>query len=171
MSLGTVVGIDPSSRKIAAVVNRPSTNFLWTYEVKQGELRPQACNEIFEASSKFFSTLEPEAVVWVEEPVVGKNRRAAILQGQIHGVVLTAALQSEITSVYSVSNTAWKKETVGSGSASKQRCREWLVSEYPVLASDCGDDIDLIDAACVAVYGRGVLARAGQFARRVPSTG
>lgn len=174
MSL-SVVGIDPSSRKIAIVVNTASTNFISTYEVKQGTLRPQACGEIDEYLGKLFTMLRSsygdDLSVYVEEPVVGKNKRAGILQGQIHGVALASALRSGITSVYSISNTAWKKETVGSGNAGKDACREWLEREHPGLASDCGGDLDLIDAACIAAYGRAVLARAGRVPGRVPSTG
>lgn len=172
--LGTVVGVDPGSRKLAVVVNTPGSNFLWTYQVPQGTLRPQACDQLFTAIHAFLASVgesRDEIAVWVEEPVVGKNRRGALMQGQVHGVAMTAALQSGITSVYSVGNTTWKKETVGAGNASKPQCREWLAREHPELAGDCGDDDDLVDAACIAVYGRGVLARAGQFTGRVPSTG
>lgn len=172
--LGTVVGVDPGSRKLAVVVNTPGSNFLWTYAVPQGTMRPQACDQLFVAFRSFLASVgesRDDIAVWVEEPVVGKNARGALMQGQVHGVAMTAALQSGITSVYSVGNTAWKKETVGAGNAPKSRCREWLASEHPELASNCGDDADLVDAACIAVYGRGVLARAGQFAGRVPSTG
>lgn len=174
--LGTVIGVDPGVRKVACVVSLPGSNLVWTHTMDKDILRPQVCHEILRAGSAFFanfadSTRDEPVAVYIEEPVVGVNRRISVQQGQIHGVLLGAALQSGITQVYSVSNTTWKKETVGSGNASKDDCRAWLERSHPVLAADCGADADLVDAGCIAVYGRGVLARAGQFAHRVPGTG
>lgn len=176
MSLGTVIGVDPGVRKVAAVVSLPGSNLTWTHTVGQEILRPGACHEILWNAMRFFGNFADEfrdepVAVYIEEPVVGVNRRISVQQGQIHGVLLGAALQSGITQVYSVSNTTWKKETIGSGNASKDDCRTWLERSHPVLAADCGGDADLVDAGCIAVYGRGVLARAGQFAHRVPGTG
>ena len=174
MGLGTVVGVDPASRKIASVVSQPSTNFLATHEVPQDVSRPKACHEMWQYMSRFFDLMREqheEIAVYVEEPVIGRNRRAGILQAQVHGVILASALESGITSVYSISNTAWKKETVGSGNADKDACLAWLEREHPRLAESCAGDIDLIDAACIAAYGRRVQDRAGRFAGRVPSSG
>lgn len=174
MGLGVVVGVDPASRKVASVVNSPSNNFLATHQVPQDMSRPKACHEMWWHMTNFFGMIRDQyqdPVVYVEEPVIGRNRRGGILQAQVHGVVLASAVESGITSVYSISNTAWKKETVGSGNASKDECREWLEREYPRLAESCDEDIDLIDAACIALYGRGVQARAGRLAGRVPSMG
>lgn len=170
--LGVVVGVDPGSRKVAVVVNTPGSNLLWTHAVPDDLLRSQACHQLFTATRQFLAALTDRNVaVWVEEPVVGRNRRTALHQGQVHGVIMTAALHSGITSVYSVGNTVWKKAMVGIGNASKSSCRAWLSHERPELARDCANDADLIDAACIAIYGRGILARAGHIADRVPSTG
>jgi Holliday junction resolvasome RuvABC endonuclease subunit len=163
----SVIGVDPGVRKVACV---DLSCLLWTYESPPEGQRPGVCFDVFQAVLSFFSGQREDAAVFVEEPVIGVNRRVAMHQGQIHGVVLAAALQSGITSVYSVSNTAWKKETVGNGKVKKSDCLEWLRKQEPTLAEKCEGDDDLCDAACIAIYGTRVLSRAGQLAHRVPGT-
>lgn len=50
------------------------------------------------------------------------------------------------------SNSQWKKELIGHGRADKDTIRAWLASHHPALAEVCGEDQDLVDAHCIALW-------------------
>ncbi len=55
---------------------------------------------------------------------------------------------------------AWKKDIVGKGNASKDEVAAWLEVHHPDYYEQCHGDQNLVDATCVALYGRLVMDRA-----------
>lgn len=164
------VGIDPSSRKVGVVVLSPVPLVFKEDAPKKLKHRAHVCAHFFDWSVHLFCRLRDEfgsggVAAWIEEPIINKKAgpKVSMLQGQVEGVLMAAAHQSGVTSVYSVHHTEWKKEVVGHGNPGKPAIGSWLEQHQPELASLAGGDQDLIDAACIALYGAGVLARADRF--------
>lgn len=166
--MNQVLGIDPSSKKIAMIYKSNTHNDAWSANVSKYQTREEIAYHFFVISCEWFKQVKEEfgedTQVWIEEPVVGRNKRAVIVQAQIQGVLMASALHSGLRNTYSVSNTAWKKEVVGMGNADKEACKTWLQTYDANLATLCGDDPDFIDAACIAIYGRRIRAKAEQIA-------
>jgi Holliday junction resolvasome RuvABC endonuclease subunit len=162
-----IVGFDLSSRKIAGAVlmgRSPGSSFYFTIETPS-KLKDRAVvlnylrEQLFPELEAFVEMAE-SPFVFVEHPVVGRaGAHATIVQAQVHGVVLEASLSSGAHGVYTVNNKTWKKDVVGNGGASKEQVREWLAANHPRLARMAGDDQDLVDATCVALYGRKIVER------------
>lgn len=150
-----IVGIDPSSRKIAIVEFLPDgTLDSWATAQAPTKMkdRTEVCHLLFQEAVEL---LRPDSAVFIESPVVGRGGvRSTLVQAEIQGVLRVAAVECGITRVYSVNNQTWKKDVVGNGNASKDDVHDWWVARY----SDFGDQ-DLIDAGCIALYGVGVLSR------------
>jgi len=89
-------------------------------------------------------------VAYVEEPLVGRGVRASLRIAQVAGAVLSHLS----IPAYLVSNTAWKKQVIGSGNANKDRISTWLDETHPCYFADCDGDQDQADATCIALYGR-----------------
>jgi Holliday junction resolvasome RuvABC endonuclease subunit len=102
--------------------------------------------------------------VFVEHPLVGRaGAHATIVQAQVQGVVLAEAIKAGAKAAYTVNVSSWKKTVVGNGSATKDHVAAWLAETHPVLAALAGTDQDLVDAACVALYGYDVIERGVGF--------
>lgn len=95
-------------------------------------------------------------MVFVEEPPLAgrRNIRTFAALHQTYALVLSCTPEA-----YSVEVSTWKKEVVGKGNATKDEVSIWLNEQLPDYSALCGDDQNLADAACIAVYGRAVLDR------------
>lgn len=101
----------------------------------------------------FVRTYVPRsATLWVEKAIVGKsgNRGVAIHMGIANGTVIGAHRGTS----HLVLPMVWKAKVVGHGHADKPACGAWLAKHYPQVAEACKDDEDLVDAACVGLYGQ-----------------
>jgi Holliday junction resolvasome RuvABC endonuclease subunit len=156
-----ILGIDPSSRKLACFVLGPER--AWTKNlVVPNKLkdRPEVLGQLAEQVDELFSEVDFEAV-FVEQPLVGRGgAHATIVQAQVQGLVLARAHRAATPGVYTVNVKSWKKQVVGNGNADKAAVAAWLETHQPVLAGLAAGDQDLVDAACIALYGRAVLERA-----------
>jgi Holliday junction resolvasome RuvABC endonuclease subunit len=152
-----IVGFDLSSRKLAAVSLDPVSS--WTYEPPKKEKdRARVLKHFLDELVDLFEERRPRWV-FIEHPLVGRGgAHATIVQAQVHGVV-SAVAATYADGVYTVNVQSWKKEVVGNGRADKDRVRQWLEESHPHLAELAGADQDLVDAACVALYGRRVTER------------
>jgi Holliday junction resolvasome RuvABC endonuclease subunit len=90
-------------------------------------------------------------LMFIEEPLIGRSKRATIVQAYVNGVVQEVAMQHGYTPIM-VHVSEWKKAVIGNGSATKERVAQVMVSGVPEL---CGyeDDQDVIDAAAIMIYG------------------
>ena len=164
--MGTVVlGIDPSSRKFAAVwsVNDgpPKAH---TYVSKDDDLNVR-CLEMYRISRKLYRFLASQypmddIYVFMEDPVLGRGgARSTIVQAKVNGAIAAGLLNAGALKVTQVNNSAWKKRVVGKGNAGKPEIKAWAKQYWRqlfVLANN-GKDQDLIDAGCIMRHGQHVV--------------
>lgn len=101
--------------------------------------------------------------VWVEDTIIGNNRKYSIQLAQVMGAVLASLGAQHLhqgTDVRVVDNRVWKKAVVGAGHASKDQIKDYIHVTYPAYAPLCGEDQDLYDATCVGLYGLSIIERA-----------
>lgn len=154
-----IIGFDLSSRKIAmmdlGLVPRAKT-----FAVKKKAARRDELRELEELLHEELEKGYLGDWAFIEAPVVGRGgARPTILQAQVDGIIQAATVRYGLRGGYSVNNKTWKREVVGNGNASKAEAAAWLATHHPVLADVAGDDQDLVDAACVALYGEIVIGR------------
>jgi Holliday junction resolvasome RuvABC endonuclease subunit len=111
------------------------------------------------------ATLHDADVVWIEDTLVGNNVKYSMALAEVKGAVM-ASLASH-SDVRLVNVGTWKKGTVGAGNANKDSIRDYIHVSNGPYAPLCGDDQDLYDACCIAIYGRSVMERARDL-RLVP---
>jgi Holliday junction resolvasome RuvABC endonuclease subunit len=100
--------------------------------------------------------------VWIEDVIIGNNRKYSIGLAQTLGAVLADLAHLRLahgTDVRTVDNTTWKKAIIGNGHADKKAVRDYIDVTHPAYAPLCGADQDLYDAACVGLYGLSVMER------------
>jgi Holliday junction resolvasome RuvABC endonuclease subunit len=117
---------------------------------------------LYREASSYLDEVGPTHV-FIEEPVVAgaRNLRSSLLIAQTCGSMLCVAGMERVVRLVPVSS--WKKATVGIGSADKDAVRRYIDTFHPQVAKVCGFDQDLYDAACVALYGQGLLRRVSQL--------
>ncbi len=104
--------------------------------------------------------------VFIEEPLLGNNRKYSLNLAMTFGAVLSELADlhnAERITIFGVNVQSWKKGTVGKGNAGKEEVRNYILginSSYPAL---CGHDQDRIDAACIGLFGVRTAARADQL--------
>lgn len=101
--------------------------------------------------------------VWIEDVIIGNNRKYSIGLAQTLGAVMAHLAQLRLgqgTDIRCVDNKQWKKAIVGNGNATKDDVKNYIHDTHSAYAPLCGDDQDLYDAACVGLYGHQVMERA-----------
>lgn len=166
----TVIGIDPSSRKLAAVFsvigNEPHVEYT-TEKLPQD--KPTACLEAYEWVHRLVKAQAARSdtvYVAIELPVFGRGGPGSTIpQAQINGALLAGA-QAAGGHVLMVNNARAKKETVGKGNASKDDIRQWVKVAWPSLYSEIKDDQDLCDSVMIYVYATKTVALRDRITRR-----
>lgn len=103
--------------------------------------------------------------VWIEDTLVGNNRKYSIQLTEVRGAVMASlALHAD---VQLVNVATWKAQVVGDGHASKDAVRDYIHVTHSAYAALCGENQDLYDAACISIYGRQIRERASGL-RLVP---
>jgi Holliday junction resolvasome RuvABC endonuclease subunit len=149
----TVIGIDPSSKKLALCVTYPgSEKYPELHSIRLPEGILQATGAAFEEAFLCFQKYS-DAAVYMEEPVVGRNVRSTIVQAQVGGAVMAAADRAGLPYFELVNNSHWKKEVLGKGNAKKEEISFWLGEIWPEAYNLAQKDQDLIDASCINRYG------------------
>lgn len=97
-------------------------------------------------------------VVWIEDTLIGNNRKYSLQLTEVRGAVM-AALGRQ-WDVRLVNVATWKKQVVGDGHANKDSIRDYIHVTHGPYAPLCGSDQDLYDACCIALYGRSIMERA-----------
>lgn len=95
----------------------------------------------------------------VEEPPLAgnKNPRTFLKLAQASAAVAVGAYQGG-AEVFFVPVDSWKKGTVGRGGADKELVAGWLKRVYPGYFKQCDGDQNFIDATCLALHLRTVVA-------------
>lgn len=167
MAMSRIFGMDLSSRKLAIVRLDDEYPTAWTYEADKKEKdRGHILAYFSEELENLFDEvmLGEDDFVFIEHPVVGRGgAHATIVQAQVQGVALATSVLCGAGGAYPVNVQTWKKDVVGHGGSNKDQVRAWLADHHPLLSELAGDDQDLVDASCVALYGRIVTDRADNF--------
>ncbi len=103
--------------------------------------------------------------VWIEDTLIGNNRKYSIQLTEVRGAVMAALALH--TDVQLVNVSTWKAQVLGDGHASKDAVRDYIHVTHSAYAALCGDDQDLYDAACISLYGHQIRQRASGL-RLVP---
>jgi hypothetical protein len=98
-------------------------------------------------------------ILFVEEPPLAgvRNIRTFAALNQTAAVILSATAAQG----YLVPVDSWKKATLGTGGTGKPVVAEWLSLQHPDLHKFCGGNQNLVDAACIALYGQQLVRSAG----------
>lgn len=157
----SVIGIDLGVNKIACVCVTDGEQTADAYHVGPGPRDVQLLE--LGSFAHDFAMLHGGDSVWVEEVIVGNNRKYSIGLAQTMGAVLSDLGQVRLHNgcdTRTVDNKVWKKELIGNGNASKEDVQNYITDVHSRYAPLCGDDQDLYDACCIALYGLRILDRA-----------
>jgi len=161
MLTAVIAGVDPSSKKLAVVIDHQDgrvTTHRWVAEAKKWE--PTNCQSAHRWVITEFRHTEP-GIVWFEEPLMGRGGvRTSVVQAFTSGAAQAAFLELG-WQVRLVNVQRWKAEVVGNGHASKDDVAATVAERWPDVVG-LGDP-DLNDAGGICLYGRGVLARAAEL--------
>lgn len=165
-----VIGIDASSKKLAAVATwldatgpRPQ---IWKRTLVGKTIESRCYNAyrwarwlVGDLSKWCYQNEQPFPFVYtfIEEPVVvPRNIKSTLLQAKVHGA-LVASLKAHKTNalgpIQTVVPPAWKKDVVGHGHATKPQVARHVEKHWPYLYTLADKDQDLLDAACINIYG------------------
>lgn len=100
-------------------------------------------------------------VVWIEDTLVGNNRKYSLQLTEVRGAVM-AAMPMHVD-VRLVNVATWKAQVVGDGHANKDSVRDYIHVTHGAYAPLCGSDQDLYDACCIALYGQSIMERAADL--------
>lgn len=165
----TVLGVDPSSQKIAVVESSAKSRDKPTLHATHFELEAheEKVNEAFDfAFDLFYSVRERDGVpprVFIEAPIQGVGGPGATVpQAFVTGAIMAAAGQAGVP-IKLVNNQTWKKKGLGKGNINKDQVRALIKELWPTLYNmvpimDKGEfkglpDQDLIDAGGINRYG------------------
>lgn len=155
-----VIGLDSAKDRVDAVsmynglIMAPFTIDL----AKEQRGRGETLGSLRQQTEQFIELQEhswgERATVFVEEPIMMRSIRVAIMLAETVGMLLALPYP-----VYEVPIDSWKKVLAGKGGIDKQAVRTAITHRFPEAPSIFGVRQDLFDAAGVAFYGSKVLGR------------
>lgn len=152
-----IVGVDPSSRKLAAIITIDDQRPKIRIEHLPAKNPTEQCDRAYGWIRKIVRDLVHaghEVHVFVEEPVLGRGgARATIPQTKVHGALLAGAKRAGATTVLGVNNSRWKKAVIGNGNASKPQIAEGIRTIWPLVYDMAQGDQDVLDAAGINRHG------------------
>lgn len=161
-----VVGIDPSSHKMAAVITRQD-NLLGFESVRLPEDKGLACKRAYEWVGfliEEYAGVDP-IHVYMEAPIMGVGGPGSTIpQAQVGGAVMAAWNMQDI-SVSLINNQSWKRQICGKGNIRKDQVAGAMMTVWPELVHSVGGDQDLIDAGAINMYGRRAVRLRAKVAR------
>jgi crossover junction endodeoxyribonuclease RuvC len=144
-----ICGIDPGTRVVgvAVIEDEPVRKLVAARAVRLDPKRALALRlRDLEAELFAFLALHAPRQVAVESIFHGPNVRSLIGLGEGRGVALLAAAKQG-AEIYEYSPSEVKKAATGSGAATKDAVKRWVVVEFPEL-SQAGKDVT--DAVAIA---------------------
>jgi len=117
---------------------------------------PHRSMELMGIQAQAQEYIAPEDDVWVERPPLAgpKNLTTFADLNQVFGVLMAAVGGREAIV------PVWKHDVCGNGRMTKAEVSHWLKDHHRPYSDECGGDQNLVDAVCIALYGRQVAARA-----------
>lgn len=163
-----VVGIDPSSAKLAMVTNYLPFGEFEAFKVKLDKDHWLGCQQAHDTLLIHLATMQSEGwdpFVVLEAPVMGVGGVwPTIVQSQIGGALMAAISKREVKHRL-CSNTTWKKRILGRGNIPKPEIAGKMSEVWPELVEEAGKDQDLIDAGAINLYGWHVLGLKDKLSR------
>lgn len=155
-----VLGIDPSSRKLAVCISRSRKG---EFELVAKKLAANHADGSQQAYA-FMEYLIHEQLqedkdlhVYLEKPVMGVGGpQATIVQAYISGAVMAAVRWANIP-LTQVNNQSWKKRVCGRGNINKAEVGVRMLEVWPELIERADGDQDFIDAGAINLFGWHVL--------------
>lgn len=157
-----IVGVDPSSKKIAIVASETMTNTVaaWSLIVSKPRetMSPGACARAQDRMDEFVlatARMSPyDRHAWVETPLVASSGgvRATIAQAYIGGIIRASLVNAGFV-VHDVHVGTWKKEVVNNGNAKKPDVARAVKTGWAKAWTLVEHDGDLIDAAAICQFG------------------
>lgn len=152
----TIVGIDPSTKKIAFAGSEVDGSNPWVWVApllgKSDPYSPLKANLAFGATEKVLRNHKVKHV-FVESPLLGVGGvKTALLLGYIGGAIHAGAVRAG-AEVHIVNVQSWKK-TLGKGSFSKAEVGEAVLKTLPEMHSMAAGDQDLLDAIGILYHAR-----------------
>lgn len=154
----SVIGVDLGISKVALVFTDGSDILAETHAVSPGSSRADCLRELGMFANSLALFCQPSSI-WIEDTLIGNNRKYSIQLAETKGAVM-AALAIRHVPIHLVNVATWKKEIVGKGNADKEAVRNHIQVTRGAYAPHCGEDQDLYDASCVAIYGLLITERA-----------
>lgn len=171
-----IVGVDPSSKKVAATITFDETRMEMRYLEFSHDII-EACSEAYDWAFALGGELGPLSFTAIEQPVVGRGGVYSTLrQTKVEGALL-AGLKNAGMDTIEVNNQTWKKQVVGNGNAGKPLIALWVKEYWPNAFEYADGDQDLLDSAAINRYAFEVVQRrtyimnkptARRFKRRGP---
>lgn len=169
MSDFVVIGIDPSSRKIAVTVTRNHEPAIRM----QTKTLPKDIADVCLVSFTYVRWMTKEYVdagdqvyVFIEEPVVGRGGVYTTLrQAKAHGAMVAGAKSVPGANIHTVNNQRWKKVVLGNGSLGKPEIKRRMYEVWRDAYDASQGDQDLIDSAAINRYGLHVVRLKQKVAR------
>lgn len=112
-----VIGIDPSSKRIALALLEPEAQLSWgTISLPQCSSRPRKFSEAFTVQCEFFARFERPALIFLEEPFLPRDRREVPTHLLMYGVTVAAlgAVFGEVP-LREIGTNVWKSRAMGQG--------------------------------------------------------
>jgi hypothetical protein len=147
-------GIDLGVRSVhLAGLDGDDLVYIESIEVPKRVVRSLELDALGKRATEFIAADDD---VFVERPPFAgpRNLRTYGELHQVFGTMLSHVGGRE------AENMTWKKDVVGAGNASKADVSRWLQDHHPLYSHQCVKDQNLVDAVCIALYGKLVVARA-----------
>ena len=160
-----VVGIDPSTQKLAVVVRKPGSIKQHTYKLPQRDRDGTRYSEAYDhILSLLYDIVKPQGelgkresvYVFLEYPIYWRGGKSTLPLAMLSGAVQAAVHKAE-AKLEMVHNQMWKKRVVGAGNVKKEEIADWLELHHLELFNSANGDQDMIDAHCIGLYGQRVI--------------
>lgn len=167
-----IIGVDPAASKVAFVAICLD-EFVSRAFTRLGKSGGVACWGAWNTTERFVADLPwplegRELHAFVEAPLVGRGGvRSTMVQcftsGAIQGALSGLGFTTQVANV-----SSWKKHVVGKGNAKKEEVAKYLRLRHPALHAASGGNQDIIDASCIALFGRQLLRQRVDALRPLP---
>lgn len=156
----TIIGVDPSSRAMHAVVSHMDEKPVPVYLPLHKTDKTLACAETYRWMRKVVDENVGlgDAFVFIEIPVMGRaGAHTMLVIAQVIGAAAAAAVHSGAKVVF-VNNMTWKSKVIG-GRVGKPEIKAWVKKNAREYFDEIDGQQDLCDAYCIHVYGHQVVNR------------
>lgn len=161
--MSLVLGLDPSSRKLALVV-REDGRISHFAAVKLPDVDiSQRCYAAYDAVGVFLHELGVLPLgrhAFIEAPILGMTRdiQSTVKQATVSGGAQAALIEWGF-GVHLVAPSSWKKAVIGKGNARKDEVGPIIKQRWSGLWRAIQGDQDLLDASALVLFGESLVTR------------